>query len=116
MYLKNSQNQNVNRAHTSEHRVYDLHRPDRCTPMKVLVEKKFEFVELVWSAYIAHNKPDIRYVIIVYVYIYIHVTKLLLYMYMYFFVFRPIEDEEPSGTGGEVEDGTALSDADSDDN
>lgn len=112
MYLKNSQNQNVNRAHTSEHRVYDLRRPDRRTPMKVLVEKKFEFVELVWSAYVAHNKPDIRYVIIVYVYI--HITTLLLYMY--FFVFRPIEDEEPSGTGGEeVEDGTALSDADSDD-
>ena len=51
----------MNHSHTSEHRVYDLRRPDRRTPMKVLVEKKFEFVEPVWSAYVAHNKPDIMF-------------------------------------------------------
>lgn len=33
----------------------------------------------------------------------------------YFIVFRPIEDEEPSDTDGEVEDGTSLPDEESDD-
>ena len=61
------QNENVNRAHTSEHRVKDLRRPDRRTPMKVLVEKTFAFVELVWSSYVVDNKPDIRYNIHVHV-------------------------------------------------
>ena len=41
------QNENVNRTHTSVHKVKDLRRPDRRTPMKVLVEKTFKFVELV---------------------------------------------------------------------
>ena len=57
-----TQNENVNRAHTSEHKVQDLRRPDRRTPMKVLVEKKFAFVDLLWTTYVARNKPDIRYV------------------------------------------------------
>ena len=44
------------------HRVRDLQRPDRRTPMKVLA-KMFVFVELVWSAYADDNKPDIRHVL-----------------------------------------------------
>ena len=52
----------MNRVHTSVHRVQDLRRPDRRTPMKVLVEKTFTFVELVWSTYIDDNKADIRHV------------------------------------------------------
>ena len=40
-------NENVNCAHTNEHKVQHLRRPDRRTPMKVLVEKMFVFVELV---------------------------------------------------------------------
>jgi hypothetical protein len=51
----------VNRAHTSEYRGKDLRRPDRRTAMKVLVDKKFSFVDLVWTAYIAENKVDIGY-------------------------------------------------------
>ena len=57
------QNENVNRGHTSEHRVQDLRRPDRRTPMKVLVKKTFAFVELLWSAYVDDNKPDVRSVL-----------------------------------------------------
>ena len=60
------QNENVNRAHTSVHRVRDLRRPDRRTPMKVLVEKTYTFVEQVWSAYMDKNKPDIRHVLCMY--------------------------------------------------
>ena len=57
------QNENVNRAHTSEHRGQDLRRPDRRTPTKVLVKKTFTFVELLWSAYVDDNKPDVRSVL-----------------------------------------------------
>ena len=46
------QNENVNRAHTSEHRVH----------IKVLVKKTFAFVELLWSAYVDENKPDVSIV------------------------------------------------------
>lgn len=48
-------NENVNRMHTSEHKVRDLRRPDRRTAMKVLVEKTFHFVELIWAAYVSKN-------------------------------------------------------------
>ena len=85
---------------TSEHWVNYLRRP---APMKVLVEKMFKFVELVWSVYISDNKPDIRYI-----------SCITLCTYQFYVVFRPIEDEEPSDTDGEeVEDGTALCDAES---
>ena len=56
------QNENVNHAHTSEHRAQNLCRPDRRTAMKVLVEKTFVFVEHLWSVYVVDNKPYIRYV------------------------------------------------------
>ena len=76
MYVLIVQNENVNCAHTSEHRVQDLRRLDRHTPMKVLVEKKFAFVEFVWSAYILDNKTDIRYVSYIILYL-VHMSKLL---------------------------------------
>ena len=69
--------------------------------MKVLVKKTFTFVELVWSAYIDDNKADIRHVYFTHV-------KII--------VFREIEDEETSDTDGEeIEDGTVLPEAESDD-
>ena len=55
------QNENVNRAHSSESKVRDLRRPDRCTAMKVLVKKSFAFVDLLWAMYVSHN-GDLRYV------------------------------------------------------
>lgn len=53
-------NENVNRAYTSTHRVADLRRPDRPTPMKVLVDKTYNFVDVFWEAYMEHNKTDLR--------------------------------------------------------
>ena len=54
------QNENVNRAYTSTHRVADLRRPDRRTAMKVLVEKTYNFVDVLWEAYMEHNKNDLQ--------------------------------------------------------
>ena len=54
------QNENVNRAHTSERMVKDSRRPDRRTAMKVLVEKTHAFVDLIWTAYVAQNQSDLR--------------------------------------------------------
>ena len=39
--------------------VADLHRPDRRTANKVLMDKTYNSVELVWEAYIEHNKTDL---------------------------------------------------------
>ena len=72
------QNENVNRTHTSVHKVKDLRRPDRRTPMKVLVEKTFKFVELVWIAYVDDNKLDIRYVS--YIILYFIYVKIVFYL------------------------------------
>lgn len=55
-------NENVDRPHTSEKKVPDLRRPDRRTPMKALVAKKFKFVENLWSAYVTRNRVDLRWV------------------------------------------------------
>jgi hypothetical protein len=52
--------ENVNRAHTSQRRVADLRRPDRRTHMKVLVEKTFKFVDMLWASYICNNRTDLR--------------------------------------------------------
>lgn len=59
----NIQNENVNREHTSQHRVKDLRRPDRSTPMQELVKKTYDFVSLVWSTNVDKNTTDIRYVL-----------------------------------------------------
>lgn len=56
-----SQNENVNRAYTSTHMVADLRRPDRRTAMKVLVDKTYNFVDVVWDAYVERYKTDLRY-------------------------------------------------------
>ena len=72
----------MNRAHTSEHRVQDLRRPDRRTPMKVLVGKTFMYVDLVWSMYIEHNKPDIRQVLFtLYNVVYIIMSMYIVHVY-----------------------------------
>ena len=73
------QNENVNRTHTSVHKVKDLRRSDRRTPMKVLVEKTFKFVELVWTAYVDDNTPDIRYVSYIILY-FIYYVKIVFYL------------------------------------
>lgn len=53
-------NENVDRPHTSlSSQKKDLRRPDRRTPMKVLVDKKFTFVAAVWDDYVAKNKVDL---------------------------------------------------------
>ena len=54
------QNENVGRGHTSEHRLKDLRRPDRRTPMKVLVKKTFQFVDLLWTTYVAKNMTSLE--------------------------------------------------------
>lgn len=54
------QNENVNREYTSTHMVADLHRPDRRTAMKVLVEKTYNFVDALWKAYMEHSMTDLR--------------------------------------------------------
>ena len=54
------QNENVHRPHTSESAVTDLRRPDRHSDVKVLVKKTYNFVELLWAIYIAHNSVDSR--------------------------------------------------------
>lgn len=53
-------NENVNRDFTSKHVVADLRRPDRRTPMKVLVKKTYKFVDRIWTTYVSRNKTDIR--------------------------------------------------------
>ena len=55
-----SQNENVNRAYTSTHRVADLRRPDWRTAMKVLVDKTYNFVDALWEAYMENNKNELR--------------------------------------------------------
>jgi hypothetical protein len=50
-------NENVQRAATSERLYWDIRRPDRRTPMKVLVEKTFAFTQYLWTTYLQRNKP-----------------------------------------------------------
>ena len=45
----------------SEYRGKDLSRPDWRTAMKVLVDRSFSFINLVWTTYVAENKVDIMY-------------------------------------------------------
>ena len=54
------QNENVQRAATSERLYWDIRRPDRRTPMKVLVEKTFHFTQYLWATYLQRNKPVCR--------------------------------------------------------
>ena len=53
----------MDRPHTSERKIQDLRRPDRRTPMKALVKKKFMFVSTLWETYVTRNKVDVRYVL-----------------------------------------------------
>ena len=53
------QNENVGRVATSTREVVDLRRPDRRTPMRVLVAKTFHFADKVWMTYL-QSMPDIR--------------------------------------------------------
>ena len=55
------QNENSQRASTSERLYLDMRRPDRRTPMKVLTEKSFRFVDQMWDCYMAKNMEDLRY-------------------------------------------------------
>ena len=49
----------MERPHTSVLRVKDMRRPDRRTPMKALVAKKFTFVASLWDTYVTRNKVDL---------------------------------------------------------
>ena len=55
-----TQNENVNRAHTSACKVRDLRRPDRRTAMKALVQKTFKFVDVLWEMYISRNRESLK--------------------------------------------------------
>ena len=44
------QNENVRRECTSERLVQGMRRPDRRTPVRVLVEKSFNFAGEIWRA------------------------------------------------------------------
>ena len=50
----------MRRAYTSERLVVDLRRQNRRTPMKVLVNKTFNFVEGIWKEYIQWRVDDLR--------------------------------------------------------
>ena len=63
------QNKNVHRISTSEQIVFDLRRPDRRTPMKVLVKKTFNFVDQIWKTYTQQIISDVGFV-------YVHVNVL----------------------------------------
>ena len=54
------QNENSQRASTSERYYLDVRRPDRRTPMKVLTGKTFDFVNHVWETYMEQNMEDVR--------------------------------------------------------
>ena len=54
------QNENVNRPYTSERKVLDLRRPDRRTMMKVLVNKTYNFVDVIWKSYMSHNTVTLQ--------------------------------------------------------
>ena len=60
LFITVSQNENVERASTSERLYWDIRRPDRRTPMKVLVEKTYLFTKCVWALYIHRNKADLE--------------------------------------------------------
>ena len=55
------QNENVCRESTSERVVPDARRPDRRTPMKVLVKKSFDFVDNIWECFIQQRSDELRY-------------------------------------------------------
>ena len=70
------QNENSQRAFTSEKYYADVRRPDRRTPMKVLTDKTFTFVDTIWETYMEHNMVDVRYIYMcmhVHMYIYLYV-------------------------------------------
>ena len=52
------QNENCQRASTSERYVQDIRRPDRRTPRRVLVAKTFVYVEAIWIEYQRRNQED----------------------------------------------------------
>ena len=53
-------NENVDSPTTSAHVVVDLHRPERRTPMKVLKDKSFHFVDGIWRIYVAKNQTNVE--------------------------------------------------------
>ena len=57
------ENENVQRDATSERMVFDMRRPDRRTPMKVLVQKSFRFVDEIWEMFVLHNSEGTGYVL-----------------------------------------------------
>ena len=54
------QNENLNDPYTSEHKVLDLRRPDRRTMMKILVNKTYNFVDVIWKSYMSCNTVTLQ--------------------------------------------------------
>ena len=69
------QNENSQRPSTSERYYLDARRPDRRTPMKVLVGKTFVFVTKIWTIYMNKNMEDLRCVQCITCTGYIHVLS-----------------------------------------
>ena len=66
------------------------------------MDKTFLFIEVVWSAYVAENKTDIRY---------IDTVLCSLCRCHIIITFRHVKDDEPSDSEVEsIQDGTALPD------
>ena len=49
------QNENVNRPYTSQAKLQDFWRPERRTAMKVLMNKSFMFVDMLWAMYVTQK-------------------------------------------------------------
>ena len=81
----------MNHAYTSVSRVKDLRRPDQRTPMKVLVKKKYNFVELFWAMFVTQNKVDLMYVVC------ISIRILMINFYRSFTIYREVDDEDEEG-------------------
>ena len=62
-------NENVQRGYTSERTYIDFRRPNRRTPLKVLVDKGFRFIDDVWSMYMKRNMHVTGYVHVPCIYI-----------------------------------------------
>ena len=107
----------MNRHSTSERQVRDLRRPDRHTPMKMLVKKSYGFVERLWAAYLASNCSDLRYI---FMRADLHCIHARMSPYYWSTTCRPLvevgrdEDEELQQDGMVLEDVTAADDEDHD--
>lgn len=69
--------------------------------MKVLVEKTFRFVDMLWASYIAKNSSNLQYVIVEFLFVCIVLT------------IRPlVEDDDEEDETELIRDGTLVTESD----